>query len=115
MSDRTLKIAARVRESLPEIMPSISKEWIEKGCSITSVAMTKDLSIAKVFVMVLRGDNKELLKQLNSLSRVVGHKVAKTNCFRRVPQVRFMADESYEEAKKLQAIGQMLAEDARVE
>lgn len=114
MTVRTLKFSGRIKESVQEIMPEISSAWRANSCVITDVAMTKDLSIAKVFVMNMQGDSAEVLKILNACSRQIAHRVGQVNQFRRVPQIRFLADESYAESKKLAELSRILAEDAEV-
>lgn len=113
MTIRTLKFAGRIRESLQEVMPSMSREWHENSCVITDVAMTKDLSIAKVYVMNMKGEGDFVLEKLNKVSKLAARKVARQNGFRRVPQIRFKPDESYAESIKLAHLSQLLEADAQ--
>ena len=111
MRTRALKFSSVIRGSLQEVLPGLAKSWFDCGCIITDVAMTKDLSIAKVFIMNHTGDAKEILAELNQISKIAAHKVSKQNKFRRVPTIRFLADESYAEAKKMQHLQELLQQD----
>lgn len=111
MSNRALKFGSVIRSSLLEVMPSISEKWFAHGCVITDISMTKDLSIAKVFIMNHKGESKLVLADLNKHSKLAAHKVSQLNNFRRVPSIRFLADESYAEAKKMLSLQELLHKD----
>ena len=100
-----------VKSILMDEMPAISKLWRDNFCSITDVAMTKDLSIAKVFVMVGVGDTNSVILDLNKLSKLATNRLAQTKSFRRAPQVRFLVDEAHVQIRECELIKKILIDD----
>lgn len=113
MSQRTLRIAASVRNTLLEVLPSYTSIWSESGCLITDVFVTPDLSIAKVYVMVSRGDSEQVISELNQHKKTFTKKISDINNFRRALEVRFLRDESFAHSQECERIRQLLLEDER--
>lgn len=111
MSQRTLRFAANIRNTLLEVLPGAFKVWDDCGCTITDVAVTKDLSIAKVYVMALYNKEFDFISELNRNSKTISKKVTDNNNFRRAPEVRFLMDETYAHAQECARISELLEED----
>lgn len=113
MSTRSLKIAAMVKNSLMEVLPVYFTDWHIYSCVISDVSMTKDLSIAKVYVDVGDGDDKNILSNLNNMHKTFTYKITQMNKFRRAPKIIFMADESNAHLRKCEVIRKLLLEDEK--
>lgn len=107
------KLGERVRRELSHIL---SQPGSLKGSMVTIsvVRMTADLSIAKVYVSIFPDTNAdEKVKELNKDAWDYRHKLAKTirNEVRKIPEVRFLLDDSFQEAEKIER----LLNDAKID
>ena len=114
MSQRTLKVAASVRNTLLEILPVTTKLWLEAGCEITDVAVTSDLSLAKVYVNCTKSEVSDVLPKLNMCGKTIMKKISDINNLRRAIKVRFLEDESYAHQRECEIISKLLEEDESV-
>jgi ribosome-binding factor A len=74
--------------------------------SITGVDVSGDLSVARVFVDVLAESlrSADVLEALASGSGVIRHKIGERLVMRRVPELRFEADESIARGARVERI-----------
>jgi ribosome-binding factor A len=113
-SVRLLKVGERVRHILSELLmrgevhdATLSAHTI----SVTEVRMSPDLRIAKVFVKPLLGEDEgAVLKALRTNTAYLQREVAQRLGLKFAPRLRFQADESFDEAGRIE---QLLA-DPRV-
>ena len=107
-SVRVLKVGERVRHILSELLArqevhddTLSAHTI----SITEVRMSPDLRQAKVYAKpLLGGDEEDVLKALRRNTAYLQREVAKRLGLKFAPKLKFMADESFEEADRIEQL-----------
>lgn len=74
--------------------------------TITSVDVTSDLSIAKVYytLMASQGDRNETQAGLNSSASYVRQQIGKFLRLRHIPEIRFIYDESVEYGQHIEKL-----------
>lgn len=73
--------------------------------TVTEVEVTSDYSYAKVFVSFLGdGDVKAKMTILNNAAGFIRHELAQKMTIRKIPELRFVYDDTLEKAAKLDAI-----------
>ena len=114
-SVRLLKVGEQVRHVLSEILTrqQVHDEVLTAhAVSVTEVRMTPDLRIAHVYVKPLLGaDEAAVLKALRANTAYFQREVAQRLKLRNAAKIRFLADESFDEAMR---IDQLLS-DPRVQ
>ena len=115
-SQRQLRVGETLRHALSEILTreSFFDPDID-GVSITisEISISPDLSNARVYTMPLGGENTEnVLAALNRLP-VIQHEVARRVHLRRVPRLKFLIDDSFENAARLNVVFNSIRSDDR--
>jgi len=109
-SIRLLKVGERVRHLLSELLTrqSVHDETLSAHTvSVTEVRLTPDLRQAKAYVKpLLGGDEAEVLTALRRNTAYLQREVAQRLGLKFAPKLHFLADESFEEADR---IDQLLA------
>ena len=105
-SERQRKIGALLQRDLADILQKAAKDSGVSGLliSVTEVAVTVDLMIAKVYLSFFPEEKgKELFEGIQSNAPLIRHELANRtrNQMRRVPELLFFIDET---AKKAEAI-----------
>lgn len=100
------KINGIIQRELTQILQMEVKDPKIGFCTITAVDVTKDLSIAKIYVTFLGKDYKkrdglEALKRSKGFIRSI---LAKRLTIRKVPELIFLLDESLEYGNKIEGI-----------
>lgn len=73
--------------------------------TITAVSITNDLSFAKVYVTVLKDEEKEeTIKALNNASKFIEMELSKRVDIRKMPELKFVYDESIEYSNNIESI-----------
>ena len=109
-SERQRKIGALLQRDLADILQKAAKDSGISGLliSVTGVAVTVDLMIAKVYLSFFPEEKgKELFEGIQSNTPLIRHELANRtrNQMRRVPELLFFIDET---AKKAEAIERSL-------
>lgn len=107
-SVRLLKVGERVRHVLSELLmrgevhdDTLSAHHI----SVTEVRMSPDLRQAKVYTKPLLGsDEEEVLKALRQNTAYLQREVAQRLGLKFAPKLRFLADESFDEADRIERL-----------
>ncbi len=109
-SVRLLKVGERVRHILSELLSrgEVHDDLLTAHTvSVTEVRMTPDLRQAKVYVKPLLGKHEgPVIKALQVNTAFFQREVAQRLGLKFAPKLRFMADESFDEASR---IDQLLA------
>ncbi|MBT2135914.1 30S ribosome-binding factor RbfA [Croceibacterium sp. LX-88] len=107
-SVRLLKVGERVRHLLSELL---SRQQVHDDTltahtlSVTEVRMSPDLRIAKVYVKpLLGGDEEEVLAALRRNTAFLQREVAQRLGLKFAPKLRFLADESFDEADRIERL-----------
>ncbi|HEU0062516.1 MAG TPA: 30S ribosome-binding factor RbfA [Hyphomicrobiaceae bacterium] len=111
-SQRQLRVGELVRHALAELLTrgEIHDAVLASHVlTIPEVRMSPDLRLATIFVMPLGGkDIEAVLTALESHKRYIRGEVARAVNLKFAPEVRFRADQSFEEALR---IDRLLASD----
>lgn len=97
-SIRQNKISRLIQKELSEIFQLESKSTLRgKMISVTIVRVSKDLSVAKIYLSIFPSEGaEEVLKQINQINGKIrgalGHKVGKQ--LRIIPALSFFIDDS---------------------
>ena len=77
----------------------------EHVITIPEVRITADLKIATVYVMPLGGEGvEEVLAALNRNKRFIRSEIARTVNLKYAPDIRFVFDEMFDEAARIDAL-----------
>ena len=100
------KINGIIQRQLTQILQLEVKDPKIGFCTITAVDVTKDLSIAKIYVTFLGKDYKKRdgLAALERSKGFIRSLLAKRLTIRRVPELVFLLDESLEYGNKIEGI-----------
>lgn len=118
MSIRTEKVASTIREALGAYLSRYRPEYLDGMVTITTVRVSADLSSAKVYVSIFRSstDPKILIRRMNANAGEFRSEVAGALRLRRTPELRFLLDDTLEQAEKIdRLIDEVRAEDERLE
>ncbi|MBO9519702.1 MAG: 30S ribosome-binding factor RbfA [Porphyrobacter sp.] len=107
-SVRLLKVGERVRHLLSELL---ARQQVHDDIltahtlSVTEVRMSPDLRQAKVYVKpLLGGDEEEVLTALRRNTAFLQREVAQRLGLKFAPKLRFLADESFDEADRIERL-----------
>lgn len=105
-SNRQKKIAGVLQEDLANVLQAMLRDSGNTGViiSVSKVAVTVDLSIAKVYVSVFPSENATaVVKELNLLKPGIKHRIATLtkHQLRKMPDLVFYNDDSLEYIEKL--------------
>ena len=107
-SVRVLKVGERVRHILSELLArgeAHDETLTAHAVSVTEVRMTPDLRNAAAYVKPLLGkDETEVLKALRGNTAFFQREVAKRLGLKFAPKLQFRADESFDEADRIERL-----------
>lgn len=107
-SVRLLKVGEQVRHVISEILTrqQVHDDTLTgHSVSVTEVRMSPDLRIATVFVKPLLGMAEEaVLKSLRTNTAYIQREVAQRLKLRFAAKIRFRADESFDEASRIDSL-----------
>ena len=91
-------ISKEIKRELGAILPLLKDPRIPAMVSVVAVDVTKDLSLATVYVSILGNEQakRDAVKGLNSAKSFVRHEVSKRVQLRVTPEISFVADDSIE-------------------
>ena len=104
-SQRQLRVGEALRHALSEVLMRedfFDPDLADVSITISEISVSPDLSNARVYTMPLGGINVDvILPALNRLAPVIQSLVAKKVHLRRTPRLRFLLDDSFENAAKM--------------
>lgn len=107
-SVRVLKVGERVRHILSELLArgeAHDEVLTAHSVSVTEVRMTPDLRNASVYVKPLLGEDEgDVLKALRTNTAFFQREVAKRLGLKFAPKLQFKADESFDEADRIERL-----------
>ena len=115
-SQRQLRIGETLRHALSEIL--IREDFFDPdlaniSITISEILVSPDISFARVYTMPLGGVNVEIvLPALNRLAPLIQSLVAKKVQLRRTPRLRFLLDESFENAARMNRLLHSIKQDS---
>ena len=107
-SQRQQRVAELVRHALAEVLSrgDIQDDVLTRNViTIPEVRMSPDLKLATAYVMPLGGrDEDAVLKALDKNKKVLRQEVARRVSLKFAPDLRFLRDESFDEAARIDAL-----------
>jgi ribosome-binding factor A len=107
-SQRQQRVAELVRHALAEVLSrgDIQDDVLTRNViTIPEVRMSPDLKLATAYVMPLGGrDEEAVLKALDKNKKVLRQEVARRVNLKFAPDLRFLRDESFDEAARIDAL-----------
>ena len=107
-NQRQLRIGELIRHALADLLArgDIHDEVLAKHViTVPEVRLSTDLKLATCFIMPLGGgDVKPVLKALNDHKRYIRGEIAHRVNLKFAPDIRFLQDESFAEAERVDAI-----------
>jgi ribosome-binding factor A len=107
-TQRQQRVAELVRHALASILSrgDITDDVLEQNVvTVPEVRMSPDLRLATVYVMPLGGrDEKPVIDALNRHKKYLRGEVAKRVTLKFSPDLRFMRDETFDEASRIDAL-----------
>ena len=111
-SQRQLRVAELIRHALAEMLArgEIHDDVLAAHVvTVPEVRMSPDLRLATVYVMPLGGkDTEAVLEALERNRRYIRGEIAQAVNLKFAPDIRFLADETFEEVNRIE---QLLASD----
>lgn len=96
--NRTQRIEALIQEIIARLLATEIKDPRLKLVTVTGVSVTKDLSIAKVYVIVHQEEQKKMiLELLKKAAKFLRHRLAQEIDLRKTPELHFYYDNSITE------------------
>jgi ribosome-binding factor A len=107
-SVRLLKVGERVRHVLSELLTrqQVHDDTLTAHTiSVTEVRMSPDLRQARVYAKpLLGGDEEDVLKALRQNTAYLQREVAQRLGLKFAPKLKFLADESFDEAGRIETL-----------
>lgn len=107
-SQRQLRVGEQLRHIIAETMARghfQNEALLDAHVTVAEVRVTPDLKQAKVFVMSLGGQDMDaILPALNDEANVFQKDIGSQLNMKFTPKVRFLRDESFDEAQKIDEI-----------
>jgi ribosome-binding factor A len=115
MSIRTERLAAQLKADLGNIL---QKEYQnDYMLTVTSVRVTPDLSIAKVYISIFSegGDKEEVFEHLKNRNSEIRGKLASLikNQVRRVPELQFFLDDTAEYVNRIEGLFKQIRDERK--
>lgn len=106
MSIRTEKVASVILEALSEPLRKIASEINAGLITVTSVKMSPDLQIAKVYVSCIGGKASiaDVLQAVDADKSAIRRYVAHAVQLRFAPELRFYRDETMDAMEQIQSL-----------
>ena len=103
---RNVRVASQLQRELAELLRSEHKDARLGMITVSDVEVTRDLSVAKVFVSFLGAQQStaESLAILAEKAPALRHAVGATMRMRSIPELRFLYDDSLERGFKMDAL-----------
>ncbi|MCX7087198.1 MAG: 30S ribosome-binding factor RbfA [Methylococcales bacterium] len=107
---RSARVSSQLQKELSLVFQRDLKDPRLGLLTVNEVEVTKDLSVAKVYVTVLNVDEqgkRDNVKLLNQLAPQIRHDVAKRMRLRHISELRFFYDDSFDTGMR---VAQLLSE-----
>ncbi|MDD3821570.1 MAG: 30S ribosome-binding factor RbfA [Bacilli bacterium] len=112
MSIRSERLATLFVREVSKILAEEIKDETIKFVTITGADVTRDLSLAKIYFTVLDDNKKEVItNSLEKASRFVRKELCGRVQLRKMPEVKFVYDESIAYGNKIERIIEKIKED----
>lgn len=116
MSIRTEKVASVIMEALSEPLRRIASEIRAGLITVTSVKMSPDLQIAKVYISAIGGKASiaDVLQAIDAEKHAIRKLVASRVQLRFAPELRFYRDETMDAMEQIQNLVEQTKKNDRL-
>lgn len=116
MSIRTEKVASVIMEALSEPLRRIASEIRAGLITVTSVKMSPDLQIAKVYISAIGGKASiaDVLQAIDADKYAIRKHVASAVQLRFAPELRFYRDETMDAMEQIQQLVEQTKKNDRL-
>lgn len=116
MSIRTEKVASVILEALSEPLRKIASEISAGLITVTSVKMSPDLQIAKVYISAIGGKASiaDVLQAIDQDKYAIRKFIAAKVQLRFAPELRFYRDETMDAMEKIQSLVEQTKKNDRL-
>ena len=115
-SQRQLRVGEALRHALSEILMRedfFDPDLTNVSITISEISLSADLRNARVYTMPLGGVSVDVvLPALNRLAPLIRSLVAKKVHLRRTPRLRFLLDDSFENADRMNQLFHALKQES---
>lgn len=104
---RPLRIAAELEREMPELIRIIAELPRDTFLTVTSVEVTSDLSLAKVFFSLIgaqEGNGVEIERKLNEKRGEFRKAISQRLIMRQHPEIRFSYDDTPRKAARIEEL-----------
>ena len=100
---RNQRLGTQILRTLSELLRFETKDPRVQGVSLTSVDLTRDLSVARVYFSLLNPDDgpEAALEGLGKAAGFLRVKLGRAISVRHIPELRFVHDDSAEHGAKI--------------
>ena len=107
------RITSDIKLCLSEILKDVKDPRVSKMLSIVKVDVSNDLSYAAVYVSAIEGyaETVSSVKALKGAAGYIRRELGARMSLRKVPELRFIADDSIEQSANISRIIQSLNEE----
>jgi ribosome-binding factor A len=107
-SQRQLRVGEMIRHAVAQLLTrgEIRDEvLLQRVVTVPEVRLSPDLRLASVYVLPLGGEGiQSVLAALNRNKRYIRGEVARAVNLKFAPEIRFMADETFDEVRRIDAL-----------
>ena len=107
-TDRELRLGDLIRDALSEVLLSEARDPRIGMVSVTEVRVSRDLSVADVYVRALPAAaaprRRELVQALSHAAGFMRSTIARRNALRATPRLRFRYDDLVDAGPRLEAL-----------
>lgn len=106
MSIRTERVASVIQQALARPLSKLASEFSAGLITVTSVRMSPDLRIAKVYLSIFGGQisQEKALSRIEDHAKHIRHEVASTVQLRFAPELRFYLDDTLDNIDKINTL-----------
>ncbi len=104
MTSRLERLNEQVKREVSEILRSEVKDPRVGLVTVTEARVAPDLSIARLYVRSLAGEEKELFEGLRAATPYIRRELGKRLSVRHIPEIRFEADRALEHALHIEKL-----------
>lgn len=113
MSIRTERVASVIQQALARPLSKLASEISAGLITVTSVRMSPDLRIAKVYLSIFGGQisQEKALSRIEDQAKHIRHEVASKVQLRYAPELRFYLDDTLDNMDKINTLLKKVREE----
>lgn len=109
------RVTEDLRREVADIIRNMKDPRLPGIISVVHAEVSSDLSVAKVHVSCIGGDNAATAKTLNTAAGFIRHELSARMQIRKTPELKFVPDSSIEQSVRIAKILNDIDKDRRDE